>query len=71
MSTTPVTREQLDAALDAAVTAINTALADLLAKIQAGGVTSPEDFTTEVQKLQAITAAATSADPGPQPTPGS
>ena len=71
MSTTPVTREQLDAALDAAVTTITTAIDDLLAKIQAGQVITPEDFSAEVQKLRAIANAASSADPGPQPPAGS
>ena len=71
MSTTPVTREQLDAALDAAVSTITTAIDDLLAKIQAGQVTTPEDFTAEVQKLQAIANAAQASDPGPQPPAGS
>ena len=65
MATPPVTREQLDAAIDSLVTTINQSLTDLLAKIQAGQVTTPEDFSAEVAKLQAITQAAAADDPGP------
>ncbi len=58
-----------EAARDAAV---NQAFTDLLAKIAAGQVTTPADFTAEVTALQtlqsnaaAITATATADDPGP------
>ena len=61
-------RAQLDAAIDTLVTTINTALADLLAAVAAGKVTTPEDFTAELTKIQSLTSAGTAADPGPQPT---
>lgn len=60
------TREDLDAAIDTLTTTLNTALTDLLAKIQNGTVTTPEDFSAEVTKLQSITAAASADDPGAQ-----
>lgn len=60
------TREDLDAAIDNLTSTFNTALADLLAKIQAGEVVTPEDFTAEITKLQAMTDSAKAADPGPQ-----
>lgn len=60
------TRDDLNAAIDALTAALNTALTDLLAKIQNGTVTTPEDFSAEIAKLQALTATATSDDPGPQ-----
>jgi hypothetical protein len=83
MSTSIVTRAQFDAAFaalqqaeaarDAAVT---TALNDLVAKIAAGTVTTPEDFTAElaiVTALQAnaaaLTQSATADDPGPVVVP--
>lgn len=62
-----------EAARDAAV---NQAFTDLLAKIAAGQVTTPTDFTAEVTALQtlaanaaAITATATADDPGPTVVP--
>lgn len=69
MSTTPVTREQLDAALTSAVTTITTALSDLQAKIAAGSVTTPEDFSAELAQIQGLVTTATAADPGPQAPP--
>ena len=62
------TRADLDAAIDAETTAVANAIADLQAKIAAGQVTTPEDFSAEVAKLQAITTSATQNDPGPEPT---
>ena len=79
MSTTAVTKDQLDAALqnllqaeaarDAAVT---QALTDLQEKISAGGVPTPADFAAElaiITTLQtnaaALTQTATADDPGP------
>lgn len=78
MATTVVTRDQFDAALqnllaaeaarDAAVT---KALSDLVAKVNSGTVTTPEDFTAElatITQLQAnaaaLTQTATADDPG-------
>jgi hypothetical protein len=62
-----------EAARDAAV---SQAFTDLLAKIAAGQVTTPADFTAEVTALQtlqtnaaAITATATADDPGPTVVP--
>lgn len=69
MSTTPVTRAELDAALDSAVTVIQTAITDLEAKIANGTVNTTEDFSAEVAKLNAIANAAKTADPGAQPAP--
>jgi hypothetical protein len=66
LSTAIVTRDQFDAALSGAVTTITTAINDLAAKVAAGGVTTPEDFTSELTTLQGIVATAVSADPGPQ-----
>jgi hypothetical protein len=68
MSTTAVTREQFDAALDSAVTTITTALSDLAAKVAAGTVVTPEDFSAELAKVQGLVSTATAADPVP-PTP--
>lgn len=59
-----VTREQFDAALTAAVTTIGTALADLVAAVAAGKVTTQEDFSSELSKLQVIVSGAVAADPG-------
>lgn len=64
MSTSPVTREQLDAALTTAVTTITTAISDLQAKIAAGGITTPEDFSAELAQIQSLVGTATAADPG-------
>lgn len=69
MATPPVTRQQLDDAIDTLVSTVNTGFTDLLAKIAAGQVTTPEDFSAEVAKLQALTATATSDDPGPAAPP--
>lgn len=62
-------RAQLDAAIDTLVTTINTALTDLLAAVAAGQVTTPEDFTAELTKIQSLTSAGAAADPGPQAPP--
>ena len=67
MSTSPVTREQLDEALTSAVTTITTALSDLQAKIAAGTVTTPEDFSAELAQIQGLVSTATADDPGPTP----
>ncbi len=70
MGTSIVTRDQFDAALSAAVTTIETSIADLQAKIAAGTVTTPEDFSAELATLQGALTEAVSSDPGPQtPTP--
>jgi len=83
MSTTAVTRAQFDAAFSALQVAeaardaaVTTALNDLVAKIAAGTVTTPEDFTAElaiVTALQAnaaaLTQSATADDPGPVVVP--
>jgi hypothetical protein len=87
MSSTIVTRDQFDAALSslvttqqAALTEIATAITDLVAKVGTGGVTTPEDFTAELNEIQGLTTAASAAaasaqasDPGaPAPaTPAS
>ena len=65
MASTTVTRAEFDAALDSAVTTIQTAISDLEAKIAAGSVSTPEDFSAELSKLQGLVSTATSADPGP------
>ena len=69
LATSIVTREQFDAALSAAVTTISTAISDLQAKIAAGGVTTPEDFSAELASLSGIVSTAVAADPGPQSSP--
>ena len=83
MSTTAVTRDQLDAALAnllqaeaARDAAVIKALNDLAAKVAAGTVTTPEDFTAElatvttlVTNAAALTQTATAADPGPTTVP--
>jgi hypothetical protein len=83
MSTSIVTRDQFDAALisllaaeaarDAAVT---KALTDLIAKVAAGTVTTPADFTAELAQVAtlqtnaaALTQTATADDPGPTTVP--
>ena len=79
MSSSIVTRAQFDAALanlqaaeaarDAAVT---QSLTDLIAKVNAGTVTTPDDFTAELATITtlqtnaaALTQTATADDPGP------
>ena len=85
MSTTAVTRDQLDAALNnllaaeaARDAAVIQALTDLAAKVAAGTVTTPEDFTAELATVTtrwpftnaaARTPTATSDDPGPTTVP--
>jgi len=64
MSTAAVTRAQFDTALAAAVTTIQTAISDLQAKIAAGTVTTPEDFSAELSTLQGLVGTAATADPG-------
>jgi hypothetical protein len=83
MSTTAVTRDQLDAAItsllqaeaarDAAVT---QALNDLVAKVASGTVVTPEDFSAELAQITtlqtnaaALTQTATADDPGPTTVP--
>ena len=66
MSTSPVTRAELDSALTSAVTTITNAIADLQAKIAAGTVTTPEDFSAELATIQGLVGTATAADPGPE-----
>lgn len=62
------TRADLDTAIDNLTTVFTNAIADLKAAVLAGTVTTPEDFAAELDKITAMTAAATAADPGPQPT---
>jgi hypothetical protein len=83
MSTTAVTRDQFDAGLQALISAeaardaaVTTALNDLIAKVDAGTVTTPEDFSAELAQITtlqtnaaAITATATADDPGPTTVP--
>jgi hypothetical protein len=68
MSTPPVTRQQLNDALDQLGTTMATSFADLEAKIAAGQVTTPEDFSVELAKVKADIAAAIAADPNSQTT---
>jgi hypothetical protein len=84
MSTTAVTRDQLDAGIAAlqttfsnGVQTLQTAISDLQAKIAAGTVTTPEDFTAELNTLNGIASsfsaevtAAQAADPGAPASPG-
>lgn len=79
MSTTAVTRDQLDAAIQSLLAAeaardaaVTQALNDLIAKVGAGTVSTPEDFAAELTNVQtlltnaaAITQLATADDPGP------
>lgn len=83
MSTTAVTRDQFDQALQALLAAEATrdqvvlaALNDLKAKVAAGAVVTPEDFTNELatvsalyENAAAITQTATVDDPGPTTVP--
>lgn len=83
MSTTAVTRDQFDAALAALLQAEATrdaaviqALNDLAAKVAAGTITTPEDFTAELATVTtlatnaaALTQTATADDPGPTTVP--
>lgn len=78
MSTSAVTRAQLNEGIDTIVTtvhaeraAVTQAITDLKAKIDAGQVTTPEDFSAELDKITAAqaeaaqtTADVTAADPG-------
>jgi hypothetical protein len=61
------TRADLDAAIDAQTTAITKALDDLKAAVAAGQVATPEDFTAEITKIQALTGVAVADDPGATP----
>lgn len=61
------TRADLDAAIDAQTTAITKALDDLKAAVAAGQVVTPEDFTAEITKIQALTGVAVADDPGATP----
>ena len=77
------TQAQFDASLDALIAAeaardaaVAQALTDLTAKVAAGTVTTPADFTAELAKVAtlqtnaaAITATATADDPGPTVVP--
>jgi hypothetical protein len=77
------TQAELDASLDALIAAeaardaaVTQALTDLEAKIAAGTVTTPTDFSAELAKIAtlqtnaaAITATATADDPGPTVVP--
>lgn len=83
MSSSIVTRAQFDAALANLLTAeaardaaVTQALTDLLAKIAAGTVVTPEDFTAELATITtlqanaaALTQTATADDPGPTTVP--
>lgn len=78
-----VTQAQLDAGLSALLTAeaardaaVTSALNDLIAKVAAGSVTTPADFTAELaqittlqQNAAALTQTATTEDPGPTVVP--
>jgi hypothetical protein len=63
MADTIVTRDQFDAALAKGIATIEKGFSDLLAKIAAGQVTTPEDFTAELNTLQEGLTAALTADP--------
>lgn len=79
MSTAAVTRDQLDAGIATLQTTISNgvksiqqAISDLQAKIAAGTVTTPEDFSAELSQVNAIASSfaaevtsAQAADPGP------
>ena len=83
MADTIVSRKDLDAAIAnllaaeaARDQAVTTALNDLGAKIAAGEVTTPEDFSAELAQITtlqsnaaALTATATADDPGPTTVP--
>ena len=57
------TRQDLDQAIADAAAETNQAFTDLEAKIAAGQVTTPEDFSAEVASLKAIVTAGQTADP--------
>lgn len=64
-----VTREQFDAALQAGVTTIVSKIDDLAAKVAAGTVTTPEDFSIELDLLKSAVDEALNKDPdAPAPT---
>jgi hypothetical protein len=58
------TRADLDAAIAQLGTTVSTALTDLQAKIAAGQVQTPEDFSAEIASLQSVLGTVTAADPG-------
>jgi hypothetical protein len=62
-----VTREEFDAALQAGVTTIISKIDDLAAKVAAGAITTPEDFSAELAILQTAVSEALSKDPDPAP----
>jgi hypothetical protein len=68
MSTSIVTRAQFDAALETAVTTIKSKLDDLAAKVAAGAVQTPADFTAELTTLQSAVSEALTVDPTPAPS---
>lgn len=67
MSTSIVTRDQFDQALKDGVTTIVTKLDDLAAKVAAGQVTTPEDFSAELATLKTAVDEALTVDPDPAP----
>ncbi len=62
-SPTPLSRADFDAALQAGVTTIITKIDDLAAKVAAGGVTTPEDFSSELAILKSAVDEALAQDP--------
>lgn len=73
MSTAAVTRDQFLQALKDGVTTIVSKIDDLAAKVAAGTVTTPEDFTNELNIFKTAVTEALTKDPdapatGDQPT---
>jgi hypothetical protein len=62
-----VTREEFDAALQAGVTTIISKIDDLAAKVAAGAIATPEDFSAELAILQTAVSEALTKDPDPVP----
>lgn len=65
MSTSIVTRDQFDQALKDGITTIVTKIDDLAAKVAAGTVATPEDFSAELATLQTGISEALTKDPAP------
>jgi len=63
MSTTAVTRDQFDQALKDGIATIIGKIDDLAAKVAAGTVTTPEDFSAELALLQTGVSEALTKDP--------
>lgn len=68
MTTTAVTRDQFDQALKDGIAKIVGKIDDLAAKVAAGTITTPEDFSAELAILQTGVSEALAKDPDPPAT---